>query len=1055
MVTEAGLLRAAAAAASLDDRRGAGLASSGTSPAAVAARLAAWRGYAAGGDRAAFRAYLAEAGISTSEAARLMHDVAAPAASAAPAWVQTLDRIAVRTRHGDGAGDPGAAPFGQLLSAAAAVAGDAISRALPAGPRTLLTPGAQDGLATALITDLSELAAPALYEAFAESRRRLREQGRADSAYDRFVDGQRAAGLPLLVTTYPVLGRLAAQRVTETACAVSELLGRLHADLPALRDAFWAGTSPGPVTGLELGWSDRHQDGRTVARVVFAGGQVIAYKPRPVDAERALHELAGSLRQAGLAAPLAPRTLARAGYGWADWVTQRPSATAAGLAEYYRRAGTLLALTSLLQGTDLLLDNIVAAGDGPAVVDAEMLAPPRLAARPLPADGTDLPADAAVLGLLQESVVDTGLLPWWVGTSPAQVRDICGLTGRHLAYGTCWSGLNTASMIPVAGPRAAPRTRNTPAGGDPAGDAAAHLPDLIDGYRRAHRWLGQHPARTGALVRQSGLLTAPARFTFRATAAYVLLARRATAPAMLADGLARSLALDAVNNPVTWTGKLASVHAEDPAAARAITAAERRSLERLDIPLFMASPVQRDLPAGPGTVRGVLRGQPDADLADRLASMDAAHREQQVLCIRGCFEGRFTGARPFGARERQAAPMPPPAAAMPVPATVLAAAARRIADLAAARAVRADGSVSWLVVAENHAIGRHQLRPIGSDLYSGRAGLGLFLAAAARCRDDPALAELARGCLAPVASAAAQAGQASPGGGLTGAASAIYGLAVAAELLADRPLAASARQAAAGLAASLASGGAAGIGSAGGAGVPAGDVASGLLGAGLALAAAARHGAGDAAASAAACLAGRVLAALGDGPVTGLLAAGPAGQPDPGMAHGLLGAALALSRIHALTGADRLAGTAAAMTAAAAEMLGSTGPAATGGSWCRGWAGIAAAALALGDGCQSPPWQAWTAAALARARQPSPAAGVSACCGQAGAAELLLLAGEVAAARTAAATMIPAPGADWRVGVLPGAAPLLLGFHRGLAGVGYTFLRAVSPDSVPSVLIWR
>jgi hypothetical protein len=61
----------------------------------------------------------------------------------------------------------------------------------------------------------------------------------------------------------------------------------------------------------------------------------------------------------------------------------------------------------------------------------------------------------------------------------------------------------------------------------------------------------------------------------------------------------------------------------------------------------------------------------------------------------------------------------------------------------------------------------------------------------------------------------------------------------------------------------------------------------------------------------------------------------------------------------------------------------------------------------------------------------------------------------VAAARTAAAAMIPAPGADWRVGVLPGAAPLLLGFHRGLAGVGYTFLRAVSPDSVPSVLIWR
>ena len=234
-------------------------------------------------------------------------------------------------------------------------------------------------------------------------------------------------------------------------------------------------------------------------------------------------------------------------------------------------------------------------------------------------------------------------------------------------------------------------------------------------------------------------------------------------------------------------------------------------------------------------------------------------------------------------------------------------------------------------------------------------------------------------------------------------------------------------------------------------------MADGLLGAALALAAAAGHGGGTAAADAAARLGTRALDML----LPRLLPAGPPpagrepGAAGTGLAHGLMGAAFALSRIQSVTGDGRLAEAADAMLAAADTMLKGTGPAMAGDSWCRGTAGVAAAALALGEPCTTPSWQARVRAAVALAGRRDPVADASVCCGRGGAVELLLLAGQTAAARVAAAALIPPGGDDWAVGTQPGTAPLLLGFHRGLAGLGYTFLRAVSPTRFPSVLVWR
>ena len=1038
---DADLLHAVARATSFDDRRsGARLA--GTPADQITGRLARWREHAAGGDERAFAAYLTEAGLTSRQAAAMMSDAAVPAAGEAPSWASTLADIADRARAGGDAGDPAAVPFGPLWTAAAGTARQAVISCLDAGQRGMLTPAALDQLIGCFLADVAQLGSRAVYEAFTQFRRQLGNDGKAVDAYQQFVTEQRAAGLPVLITRYPVLGRLVAQRADDLAAATAELLARLRADRDALVAAFWPAGDPGRVSGIRLGLGDRHGCGRTVARVSFEHGLVLAYKPRPVGAERSLHQLLASLNEAGLAGPLAPAVVERAGYGWSAWITRRDCASDEELAGYYHRAGALLALSWLLGSRDLHAENIVAAGAAPAIVDAEMTSPPS----PIPAllaQPDQFPAQAEVAARLRDSVAATGLLPAWMAIRGA-VRDLSGLTGSYPGGGLAWANLNTAGMVPVEEPVPFGRMENAPTRDDPVTVAVGQLGDLISGYEAADRWLGRRKSLVADLVAASGLFTAPARFTLRPTQVYASLLAYAGRAALLGDGLARSLMLDAVSYCHWWPPVLANLHAGDPAAARRVTAAERRALERGDVPLFLAPPADPDLVTECGTVTGVFTGAPAAELVARLDQIGASHRYEQVLYTRGTFEGHWRAGprRPA----QSAAPRRPSA-------RVLERAARQLARCITDRAVRARGTVSWPLVQADGPASRPGLAPIGIDLYSGRAGLGVFLAAGAVHWGDDELARLARECVLPIAGTVGSAGMTDLGGALSGTASAIYGLALTADLLGDATLTRDARQAAAQLAARTAD--PAGRGPQPECG--AGDVSGGLVGAALALCGAAGHGAGAPAVTAAASIARRALAE--DLTRPGRVGAAAGGDPGlrTGIAHGLSGTALALHRASIATGYDCLTTAAAAALNAADAALADAGatdclPA---GHWCRGAAGVATVAIAMGGHPDTPSWTRGLGHAISQSRQPGPLHDASVCCGRGGEIELLSLAGERKAAQLLATTVIPAAREDWALGRRPGVVPLLPGFHQGIAGLGYAFLRALSPDRFPSVLAWE
>ncbi|MFD9076399.1 DUF4135 domain-containing protein, partial [Streptomyces lasiicapitis] len=179
--------------------------------------------------------------------------------------------------------------------------------------------------------------------------------------------------LDRLTDRYPSLGARVASVARLSVAATAGFAGRLAADRELLRPLLQAPV--GELRDVVFGAGDSHRGGLTVSRADFAGGSVM-YKPRPSETDIALGALLDELYAdfPGAPAPAerirVPRTLARDGYGWAEFVGHRYCADDAELAAFYRNVGHWLAVLRLTGGTDMHAENMMAAGPVPVIVDA-------------------------------------------------------------------------------------------------------------------------------------------------------------------------------------------------------------------------------------------------------------------------------------------------------------------------------------------------------------------------------------------------------------------------------------------------------------------------------------------------------------------------------------------------------------------------------------------------------------------------------------------------------------------------------------------------------------
>ncbi len=1016
-------------------------------------RLAAWKQSAAAGDAALFGRRLAEQGFDEDTVLPLLGPVRLPDGAALPSWAQTFQWVVAALGSPPAATPPPdpdepALPFADLFRPVAAAACTRLADRHGDRWAGLLDDRARAALARGLLRRLCDIGGAAVFGDFAAFRhaRQYRPgafalpflSARSHAIYDAYLAAWRAGRCRDFFLAKPVAARLIGTVVDHWLDATAELLERLDRDRPALAAAFFAGEAPGPVADLKSDLSDPHGRGRTVIVLRFANGGRLVYKPKHLDIDAAWAGLLDWLDRRGAPTPLkAPAVLPRDGYGWAHFIAADAPGQDDDPARFHRRAGGLLAVLHLLRGTDFHQENVIASSGHPILVDLETL----LQAEPAQADDDLLSvADRAAAAVLRDSVLGTHYLPGWMILPGGRFRAIGGLDsppGEEDAP-AAFQHVNTDAMALAP---AAPNAVGQPAPASLAG-VRSQGAALLSGFTEYYRFLLRHHAAIaapdGPLAPFRGVCL---RVVRTATITYVLLLRRARAYRNLDDGAAWSLHFDFLLRT-----RLAGAMAPQ---RWAIHQAERAALANGDIPMFTARADAAWLQTCSGErIENALSGYPfDQTIAHVRRLGDDDLRLQETLI------GSTIGA-PHRSGPRMTA------------AASFESVAARLGALLAETAIRADGDVAWIGMTPlDHE--HTQATVLGSDLYAGRMGVAVFLAALADqsgCARSRALAVATIDALrrSLTSAHARHAARLMGIGGGSGLGSLVYGLTRIGGWLDEPGLLDDARRVAGLIDDDLI------------ATDRAHDVIGGAAGAILGLLALYRA-CGDSAVLDRATACGRQLLASRVADSTG--ARGWHSLPGvkrmpTGFAHGAAGMALALLRLGRATGDPAFAAVAREALHHERDLFmpqannwpdlrvdadATDAPC----QWCYGASGIGLARLGCSPVTEDSAFTGEIAAALSCTCATPPSTLDNLCCGEFGRVDFLLTAGLrlgrpdlVALARDRARASLGAAAARGSFAWAGGDDSMNPGLFSGIAGIGYALLRLADPAALPSVLLW-
>lgn len=328
---------------------------------------------------------------------------------------------------------------------------------------------------------------------------------------------------------YPtLLGRV--DRLIRNHCAASLTFARRWASDRPVLDPLFGGPS-GALTSVTFGAGDSHGGGYSVAILSCENGRAV-YKPRSVATDEALGRFVASLaKDAGHPLPMAvPAVVGFEAHGWAEFVPHRYAAGQEERHSFYEGIGHWLAVMRLLGGTDLHVENLIAHGGSPVVVDCETLFTPKVA--PFPSGYGEATDKAAAL--VAETVLATGLLPvraqglGWRGADMSGIGSLPGEQPVMMLPGIIGAGTDEARIGPV--PVEPRQAQNHPA---PQPALADYWPDVLKGFDDLSERLRELDRR-GVLRRRLELFEdCRVRVVVRATEVYSELARMLWHPVSL------------------------------------------------------------------------------------------------------------------------------------------------------------------------------------------------------------------------------------------------------------------------------------------------------------------------------------------------------------------------------------------------------------------------------------------------------------------------------------------------------------------------------------------
>ncbi len=557
-----------------------------------------------------------------------------------------------------------------------------------------------------------------------------------EELYREFCRDLLIDGLDGFAQQYPILWQRARAASTARVAGITEAVRRLRQDQPALAASFGVGPDA-RIVRLELS-GDTHSGGRAVSVVEYSDGSKVVYKPRPVDSEAAYMNLCGFLNRQFGTGFLSAKVLNRRGYGYVEFVTVDPNA-----AVDLRRVGGLAALLYALNARDMHFTNILSTTDGPVPIDLETLLHPHRQK----SIGT---VETAASGYrrLESSVFGTGVLPLVVTKEGREgFVDVGYLGGGEVGGRGPFRTFRVqspfrADMKVVWDDGPAPMTMHRDSVGVAAAMAVrAACDDMVEGFSEVYRLI---LANRGTFERAVRIRFAGAelRYIHNATVQYGHCLRMLTGSAASVDAdLARGL---------TKRIGIASRGADTR-----LVESECAQLWASDVPFFLIKADGTDVTDGSAnrTVTATFDTTPLEQLQEKLVGLSDDDLAQQVHLIRVAFNAKLPDQHSMS---HSAQILTASAAAHPGDAgSDLADIADRLGHELVATMVQdryAHLPRTWIGPVASAEMNRPWPPGVlGYDLYTGRVGPALALAALGAIRGNSTFVDAAESVFLPAA----------------------------------------------------------------------------------------------------------------------------------------------------------------------------------------------------------------------------------------------------------------------------------------------------------------
>ena len=776
----------------------------------IESRLKEWLEVAAEGDRELFERRLSFDGLDQGEVRSLLVSGGIPPSVELPPWSMILNEVLQKMPAFQQAvlepklsskyeflNKDAPIPFEELFLPFINVAREKITAAT-FGKYSLLANKARANFERSLLQKLSRIGSRVLMVEFRTflACRQLRGLPYLDPAqgsgsreeYLGFVkDTYEKSWLPIF-QEYCVMSRLMTTVLIQWVETTGEFLERFGKDLPEIRNTFLGKEDTGNIADVQTGLSDSHGDGRTVISIKFDSGARLIYKPKELDLEEEYFRFVGWLNGFGTILPFhCLKILNRNGYGWVEFVDNLACENEEEVRRFYQRSGNFLCLVFAFNGMDFHFENIIACGEHPVPVDLETIyhhLSENLVEDP---ELTD-----AVTSRLRDSVLSTHLLP-----NPVKVNDRyydISAIARSAEEGSdfeflTWKNVNTDSMDYNYQKIKPQPADNLPRFQDKYVSPDGYVGEIVEGFRQMYRLLFEH--KETLLTRGSPfqrMFQNEARFVFRATVFYLSVLKKAFHPDYLRDGIDFSIQLDILARNLLKSKKKTKTWP--------LLREEINAFWKTDVPKFTARGDRNYLTMKSGeVVSDCFVDSAWNRVEKKIRGLGEDDLHWQIGLIKGSMDGRdakrltsysskkehdYDSAVCLGKKE------------------LLANAVALAREIQKTAILSQKGEPGWLVLKFLPEAEQFALRAMEFDLYSGRCGLALFFAALEKTLPGSGYGKMVYSTLALVRRWLGRAGAKEIGslgiGGLVGVPSLVYSLVRIGTFLGDGDLLEEARR---------------------------------------------------------------------------------------------------------------------------------------------------------------------------------------------------------------------------------------------------------------------